>query len=288
MDPRWGDTFSTEQTNHCSPTCTLIVCGCNDNACSPEQSYCLIMMMMCSVREKTSCTGILKRRGTLARSCSPDLVILFYRVLVCSFFFLDSKQQLFIIILFYIVFFVFLVWFFGNETAFNCALMQCAWICRDTMGTLWSLSCHWHLLMKPIPIPIPTHLWADPHLAYQWLPAQLALWKWKTSLSSKLSATEIIILFSLTRFIMPQSCTLGLKNGLGTLALVFAGCHRLMKAVWTLDHAAVISAYLCIRRASSVYARLHGCGYSSFSYSVCVRECVRARSYVRACMHTSV
>lgn len=89
--------------------------------------------------------------------------------------------------------------------------------------------------------------------------------------------------FSLTPFY-----ALGLKNGLGTLALVSAGCHRLMKAVWTLGHAAVISAYLCIRRASSVYARQHGCGYSSFSYSVCVRECVRARSYVRACMHTSV
>lgn len=175
-----------------------------------------------------------------------------------------------------------MVWFFWNETAFNCALMQCAWICRDTMGTLWSLSCHWHLLMKPI--PIPTHLWADPHLAYQWLPAQLTLWKWKTFLFSKLFPIETIILF----FIDPLYYGLGLKNGLGTLALVSAGCHRLMKAVWTLGHAAVISAYLCIRRASSVYARLHGCGYSSFSYSVCVRECVRARSYVRACMHTSV
>lgn len=98
--------FSTEQTNHCSPTCTLIVCGCNDNACSPERSYCLIMMM-CSVREKTSCTSVLKRRGKLARSCSPDVIILFMEYFLhffwiannssfcfISFFFFGMKQPL--------------------------------------------------------------------------------------------------------------------------------------------------------------------------------------------------
>lgn len=80
MDPRVEDTFSTEQTNHCSPTRTLIVYGCNDNACSPEQSYCLIMMM-CSVREKTSCSSVLKRREKLARSCSPGIILFLEDVL---------------------------------------------------------------------------------------------------------------------------------------------------------------------------------------------------------------
>lgn len=234
MNPRWGDMFSTEQTNHCSPTCTLIVCGCNDNACSPERSYCLIMMM-CSVREKTSCTSVLKRRGKLARSCSPDVIILFMEYFLHFFWIANNSSFCFISF-----------FFFWNETAFNCALVQCAWICWDTMGTLWSLSCHWHLLMKPIPIPIPTHLWADPHLAYQWLPALLK-WFWPSVLSHKNTKLYSPLLYpSFT-----TSCTPWLQIGLGALGLVSAGCHGLMKAVWPHDHAADISAYLCIRGASS-------------------------------------
>lgn len=100
MDPRWGDTFSTEQTNHCSPTCTLIVCGCNDNACSPEQSYCLIMMMMCSVREKMSCTGILKKeRNTSTLPLSWCSYFILWSIRLHFFFFLDGKQQLFYILI---------------------------------------------------------------------------------------------------------------------------------------------------------------------------------------------
>lgn len=53
------------------------------------------------------------------------------------------------------------------------------------------------------------------------------------------------------------------KRGLSALGSVSAGCHGLMKAVWPHDQAAVISLYLCICGASSLYACLHGCGYSS-------------------------
>lgn len=53
------------------------------------------------------------------------------------------------------------------------------------------------------------------------------------------------------------------QTGLGALGLVSAGCHSLIKAAWLHDHTAIISVYLCIRGASSVYAWLHECGYSS-------------------------
>ncbi len=113
-------------------------------------------------------------------------------------------------------------------------------------------------LWNPSPYPIPTHLWADPHLAYQWLPALLNL-----ILASCLLLQKRKTLPSLPSALLYSELHPWAQNGLGALGLVSAGCHGLMKAAWPHDHAAVISVYLCIRGASSVYAWLHGCGYSS-------------------------
>lgn len=156
--------------------------------------------------------------------------------------FLESKLQL-ILFSFSLVFFLlfdFLFFFFWNETAFNCVLEQCAWICWHTIGTLWSLSCHWHLLMKPISISISSQLQADPHLP-------MPHGHFKSPFCSPFYIVH-----------------LGSKLVGWTLGLVSVGCQSSMKAVWRQQHhAALISAYLCIHRASYAYAWLHGCGYSS-------------------------
>lgn len=133
MEPRWGDTFSTEQTNHCSPTCTLIVYGCNDDACSPEQSYCLIMMM-CSVREETSCSSILKKERKTSTLLLSWCSYFIYGVLFFAFFWIANNSKFLFFVIFFL--FIFLFLFFGMEKP-----LTAHW--RDVLGsvdTLWALS----------------------------------------------------------------------------------------------------------------------------------------------------
>lgn len=178
-DPRWGDTFSTEQTNHCSPTCTLIVCGCNDNA-SPEQSYCLIMMM-CSVREKTKLHQRLEKEretSTLPLSrCNYFIYDLFF--FSFAFFWIANKSSLF---------FLFFVFFsFGMKQPLTAHWRNVL----EYVEILWALSDPSPVtgiyLWNPSPFPSPP-TWADPHLASQWLQpySELILARpvWKKTLPS--------------------------------------------------------------------------------------------------------
>lgn len=151
-----------------------------------------------------------------------------------SFFFLNRKYR---VIFFHFYSFLFSFLFFWNDEALNCALVQSAWICWDTTSTFWSLTCHWHLLMKPSPIPIPTHppSWPTPCLPMTLRPAKTHsgpfcfLPLWEVNLCSLLFSGTFLGLTS-------NCCRPWAQNGLGALGMVSAGCRGLIRAVGRHDH----------------------------------------------------
>lgn len=152
------------------------------------------------------------------------------------------------------------------------------------MGTLWSHSCHWHLLVKPIPIPILTHLWADPHLAYQWLPALLKSNSGLLSFPPRMGKKKNLPPSLNPPLFMQHSCTLGLKLGWVHWSWCLLAATAWLKER---DHmiTLLLSVYIC------AFAGHHLCvhdftnvviaTYDIFSLCVCVcaREC--------ACVHAT-
>jgi len=129
---------------------------------------------------------------------------------------------------------------------------------------LWALS-------DPSPVTgiyFETHSHSHPHPPLSWPTPRLPMPPSPTKTHSGLlcSPTEMKNIcppLPLTSLYCATELRPWAQNGLGALGLVSAGCHGLLKAGWRHHHAAAISAYLCIRRASSLCAWLHGCGYSS-------------------------
>lgn len=142
--------------------------------------------------------------------------------------FWNGKQWLFF-------FNFFMLFFFGMEWCLTtpwCTVLE-----YKKHWALWSLSCHWHLLMKAIPIPIPpTQSWPTPCIPMASSTDQ------KCSLHCAApSLTNFVLFLSIT---LPELHPWALKDWVHWAWCLAAAA--LMRAVWPLDCASLITAYLCI------------------------------------------
>lgn len=122
-------------------------------------------------------------------------------------------------------------------------------------------------------IPFPSSLTSElAHLTYQWpLPWPACSNITPFLLPHKQKWMHLSPVWFRSSFIWRQSCTLGLKLGLGALERMSVRCRSLIKAAWP-HHHAVISAHLHIRQAWPVDAWPHEHLKKANVLNLCARE----------------